>query len=263
MDCAIETAKLTRRYGRLDAVDSLDLCVPVGSTFALVGPNGAGKTTTLTMLMNLVRPSSGRATVLGVDSRRLSSRDFARIGYVSENQRLPDWMTTRALLAYCRPFYPAWDEALAGALLERFRLAPDAKLSTLSRGGRMKAALLTALAFRPALLVLDEPFSGLDPLVRDELTEALLDLGAEHPFTILVSSHDLDEVERLADWIGYLDEGRLRIAEPVSALRARFRRGAGSSDDGSAAAPLSLREIFLVLAGSNARGGEAANERRS
>jgi ABC-2 type transport system ATP-binding protein len=191
--------------------------------FALIGPNGAGKTTTIKLLMNLVRPSRGRATVLGTDSRRLGVREFQRIGYVSENQKLPEWMTTGELLEYCRPLYPTWDDALRQKLQRDLDLTSSAPLRKLSRGMRMKAALLASLAYRPELVVLDEPFTGLDPLVRDELIRALLELPDDTPRTVFVSSHDVDEVERLADWIGFIANGRLLFAEPVSVLQSRFR----------------------------------------
>jgi ABC-2 type transport system ATP-binding protein len=223
MTAAIETFDLTRRFGRIEAVNGLSLQVPSGSIFALLGPNGAGKTTTLKLLMNLVRATSGRATVLGVDSRRLGPRDFQRIGYVSENQRLPEWMTPRELFDYCRPFYAAWDEALQAKLEVDLGLTSRAPLRTLSRGTRMKAALLASLAYRPELVVLDEPFTGLDPLVRDELVRGLLEVSGERTWTVVISSHDIDEVERLADWIGFIRDGHLMFAEPISALLDRFR----------------------------------------
>ncbi|MDR1190166.1 MAG: ABC transporter ATP-binding protein, partial [Verrucomicrobiales bacterium] len=151
---------LRRCYGRLDAVSGLSLTVPRGSILALVGPNGAGKTTTLKVAVNLLRPSAGRALVLGKDSRKLNWRDFQRIGYVSENQRLPEFMTVRQFLNFCQTLYPAWDAAFAGELRRQFDLADDdRRLGHLSRGMRMKAALLSSLAYRPRLLVLDEPFS--------------------------------------------------------------------------------------------------------
>jgi ABC-2 type transport system ATP-binding protein len=197
--------------------------VPAGSIFALLGPNGAGKTTTLKLLMNLLRPTRGRATVLGADTRRLGPRHFQRIGYVSENQRLPDWMTPGQLFDYCRPFYPTWDEALRQTLASDLGLATRAPLRSLSRGTRMKAALLASLAYRPELVVLDEPFTGLDPLTRDELIRGLLEASGDRTWTVLVSSHDIDDVERLADWVGFITDGRLQFAEPVSALLGRFR----------------------------------------
>jgi ABC-2 type transport system ATP-binding protein len=223
MTCAVETVELTRRFGRAEAVSGLHLQVPVGSVFALIGPNGAGKTTTLKLLMNLLRPTRGAATVLGKDSRRLGPAQWERIGYVSENQVLPDWMTPGQLFDYCRPFYPAWDEALRRKLELELALDSRTPLRALSRGTRMKAALLASLAYRPDLVVLDEPFTGLDPVVREELTGGLLEVSGDRPMTAIISSHDIDEVERLADWVGFMREGRLQFAEPVSALLERFR----------------------------------------
>ena len=223
MSAAIDTHGLTRSFGRVEAVHQLDLRVPEGAVFALIGPNGAGKTTTIKLLMNLLRPTGGRATVFGVDSQRLGVKELQRIGYVSENQQLPEWMSPAELVEYCRPLYPAWDDGHAQRLQRALGLSAQAPLKTLSRGTRMKAALLVSLAYRPELVVLDEPFSGLDPLVRDELVRALLEAPGDRPPTVFVSSHDVDEVERLADWVGFLQNGRLVFAEPVDALLKRFR----------------------------------------
>ena len=202
----------------------LDLAVPAGCVLALLGPNGAGKTTTLKLMMNLLQPTAGSAQVMGVDSKRLGERERAQIGYVSENQQLPLWMTVRQLLDYCRPFYPTWDRTLEATLLKQFALPEDRKLKQLSRGMLMKAALLSSLAYRPKLLVLDEPFSGLDPLVRDEFIHGVLEVSAVGDWTVVVSSHDIEEVERLADHVAMLDAGRLGLSETTAALLGRFRR---------------------------------------
>ncbi len=220
----IETKNLSRRFGRTEAVNGLDLEVPVGSVCALLGPNGAGKSTTIKMLVNLLTPTAGVARVMGVDSRRLGPREFAQIGYVSENQKLPAWMTVRQLLNYCRPFYPSWDPALERELLALLALPSDRKLSDLSRGMLMKAALLSSLAYRPKLLILDEPFSGLDPLVREDLVKGIIEVSAAGNWTILVSSHDIEEVERMTDRVALIDAGQLRLSETIEALQARFRR---------------------------------------
>jgi ABC-2 type transport system ATP-binding protein len=220
----IETHNLSRRYGRNEALHGLDLAVSPGSVFALIGPNGAGKTTTIKVLMNLLEPTSGEAMVLGVDSRRLKPRERQQIGYVSENQRLPDWMSVRQLLDYCRPFYPTWDRGLEAKLLRQFELPPERKIRQLSRGMMMKAALLSSLAYRPRLLVLDEPFSGLDPLVRDEFVRGVLEVSQQDEWTVFISSHDINEVEQLADRVGLIDAGRMHFSEPIDALLARFRR---------------------------------------
>ncbi|MBS0663478.1 MAG: ABC transporter ATP-binding protein [Verrucomicrobia bacterium] len=220
----IETHQLTRRYGRTEAVHELGLAVPAGSVCALLGPNGAGKTTTIKVLMNLLAPTAGEARVLGVDARRLGPAQLAQIGYVSENQQLPRWMSVRQLLDYCRPLYPTWDRELERRLLVQFALPESRRLGELSRGMLMKAALLASLAYRPRLLVLDEPFSGLDALVREELVRGLLEVSTAGDWTVLVSSHDIDEVERLCDRVAVLQAGRLRFNEPAESLLARFRR---------------------------------------
>ncbi len=224
MHYAIETENLRKRYRRTLAVDGLDLQVAEGVCFALLGPNGAGKTTTIQMLMNLIRPTSGSAMVLGRDSRKLGARDFERIGYVSENQRQPDWMSIEQLLKYCAPMYPTWDADFCARLLRQFDLPPKQKIGKLSRGMKMKAALISSIAYRPKLLVLDEPFSGLDPLVRDEFIEGILEVTGEEGWTILVSSHDIDEIERLTDRVGILNAGKLAVSESVEDLIGRFRR---------------------------------------
>lgn len=220
----LETHRLSRKFGAKEAVRELDLAVESGSIYALLGPNGAGKTTTLKTIMNILRPTSGKALVLGTDSRRLGPGELSRIGYVSENQEMPDWMSVRELLEYCKPFYPTWDDAFAGKLLKKFEMDPEQKLGNLSRGTRMKAALLSSLAYRPRLLVLDEPFSGLDPLVREELIQGILELTDQEQWTVLVSSHDVDEVEKLADQVGVLNEGHLFLSEPIEKLQSRFRK---------------------------------------
>jgi ABC-2 type transport system ATP-binding protein len=220
----VSTLHLTCRYGRTDAVRDLTLTVEPGTIFALLGPNGAGKTTTIRTLMNILRPASGQARVFGVDSRRLSAAAFTTIGYVSENQKLPASMTVHDLMAYCRPFYPSWDDALCDRLIADFDVPRDTKIGRLSRGMRVKAALISSLAYRPRLLVLDEPFSGLDPVVRDDLVHGVLELAGQEQWTVFLSSHDLDEVERLVDTVGFLDGGRLALCEPFANLHARFRR---------------------------------------
>jgi ABC-2 type transport system ATP-binding protein len=221
MSDPIRCVELSKKFRGALAVDRLNLSVPDGAIYALVGTNGAGKTTTIKTLMNILRPSGGSAEVLGIDSRLISPREFAQIGYVSENQEMPEWMTVKYFLAYLKPFYPQWDDALALELVREFDLPLDRKLRHLSRGMKMKAALASSLAYRPKLIVLDEPFGGLDALVRDEFIEGLLERAAGA--TVLISSHDLAEIESFASHIGYLDRGRLLFSEEMGALASRFR----------------------------------------
>jgi ABC-2 type transport system ATP-binding protein len=221
MNDILRTIDLSKRFRNTVVLDHLNMSVPEHSVYGLVGPNGAGKTTTIKILMNARQPTEGTAEVFGRDSRRLSPEDFTQIGYVSENQQMPEWMTVEYFMNYLRPFYPDWDVARAQELLHQFELPPDRRIRNLSHGMRMKAALASSLAYRPRLIVLDEPFTGLDALVRDELIEGVLECadGA----TILISSHDLSEIESFASHIGYLDRGRLQFSEEMTSLVDRFR----------------------------------------
>jgi ABC-2 type transport system ATP-binding protein len=221
MNPTIRTESISKRFGRTVAVDSISLAVPEGSIYALVGANGAGKTTLIKLLMNILRPNAGSAQVLGIDSAKLAGSFFNRIGYVSENQELPEGMTVGGMLDYFRPFYPTWDRALEQQLVRQFDLPLKRKLKHLSRGMKMKASFASSLAYRPSLIILDEPFSGLDPLVRDELSEGLIERAPET--TIFLSSHDLAEIESFSSHVGYLQQGRLLFSEEMTTLSDRFR----------------------------------------
>jgi ABC-2 type transport system ATP-binding protein len=238
----VETHGLTKTYRRLEAVHGVSLRIEEGSAFALIGPNGAGKTTLLQLLVNLLQPSSGAANVLGVDSRRLRAPELARIGYVSESQQLPGKLTVREFFDYVRPFYPTWDRALENDLRERMQLPADREIRKLSHGERMKTALASALPFRPKLLVLDEPLTGLDPLARDELMEGLLHQAGET--TILLSSHELAEIEHAVTHVGFLDSGSLLFQESSIELAARVRE-VRVLLEGLATAPAHAPETWL------------------
>lgn len=248
---AIEVRRLSKCFGSIETLAPLDLVVPRGSIFALVGHNGAGKTTLIKLLLNMLRPTSGSAVILGESASTLTNTSFTRIGYVSENQEMPEWMTVQGFMDYLRPFYPTWDEA---SLLADLDLPGDKRLKHLSRGMRMKAVLASVLAFRPSLILMDEPFSGLDPLVRDELIETLLghisdDSGGTNGTgtTVFISSHDLAEIESFATHIAFLHRGKLLFAEPMENLTARFREITVTlaSSDTPARIPLNLPSSWL------------------
>jgi ABC-2 type transport system ATP-binding protein len=217
----VETRHVAKRFGRFEAIEDLSLRVPEGAVFALIGSNGTGKTTTIRMLMNILRPDRGDITVLGTPSQRLGPRDFQRIGYVSESQRLPHALTLAQYFRYLRGLYPAWDPGLEAALCREFELPPTRRIGHLSHGMRMKSLLVGALAYRPKLLVLDEPLSGLDTLVRDEVVNGLLQQAADT--TILISSHELSEIESFTTHVAFLQNGRLLLQEAIENLQARFR----------------------------------------
>jgi ABC-2 type transport system ATP-binding protein len=217
----IETHRVGKRFGRFEAIEDLSLGVPEGSVFALIGPNGAGKTTTLRMLMNILRPDHGDISVLGTPSRQLAPRDFERIGYVSESQKLPDGLTLAQYFNYLQSLYPAWDRSLEQELCGQFELPASRRIRHLSHGMRMKTLLVGALAFRPKLLVLDEPLSGLDTLVRDEVVNGLLQQAGDT--TILISSHELAEIESFTTHVAFMQNGRLLLQEAIETLQQRFR----------------------------------------
>jgi ABC-2 type transport system ATP-binding protein len=217
----VETRGLTKKFGRFEAVERLDLRVPEGSVFALIGANGAGKTTLIRLLMNILRADRGEANVLGTPSHRLEPSDFQRIGYVSESQKLPERLSLAHYFEYLRSLYPAWDRVLESQLCAQFELPTTRKIGHLSHGMRMKALLVGALAYRPQLLVLDEPLSGLDTLVRDEVVNGLLQQAGDT--TILISSHELSEIETFTTHVAFMQNGRLLLQEAIENLQARFR----------------------------------------
>jgi ABC-2 type transport system ATP-binding protein len=218
----IETQQVGKRFGRFEAIEDLNLQVPEGSVFALIGANGTGKTTTIRMLMNILRPDHGGITVLGTPSHRLGPDDFQRIGYVSESQKLPDALNLAQYFDYLRRLYPAWDRTLERELSDRFELPPSRRIKHLSHGMRLKTLLVGALAFRPRLLVLDEPLSGLDTMVRDEVVSGLLHQAADT--TILISSHELTEIETFTTHVAFMQNGRLLLQESIETLQSRFRK---------------------------------------
>ena len=177
------------------ALDNVSFQIDEGRIVGLIGPNGSGKTTLLQIVAGLRRPTEGSVSVLGRDAGGLTYVDRMSIGYIAEGQRLPGGMTLARLEAYLAPLYDGWDGRLADALRARFRLDPDRRLGTLSRGESMKAALLCTLAPRPELLVMDEPFTGMDVQVRDELVRGLLETSGRESWTVLVCSHDVGELD--------------------------------------------------------------------
>ncbi len=247
----IEASGISKHFGGCEAIHDLTFSVPEGSAYALIGANGAGKTTTIKVLCNLIAASRGRAQVLGVDSTALSPRELAMLGYVSENQRMPAQLTVGGYLDYLRPFYPSWDRELEAKLADLFRLPLDRKIGALSHGARMKCRLACALSFRPRLLIMDEPFRGIDAVVRDDLLTGLLELAGET--TIFISSHDLGEIEGLVSHVAFLEDGHLLFQNSMDELNARFR-AVRVTFDGPAGRPanpppswLDIRESGSVL----------------
>jgi ABC-2 type transport system ATP-binding protein len=252
MGHAVETTGLEKTYGRLGALRGLDLSVPEGSVFALLGASGAGKTTFIKVLLNILSPTRGSARILGVDSRAISADLLADVGYVSENQAMPARLRVRDFFAYLRPCYTRWDRALEDRLRGQLDLPSDRRIGELSHGMRLKMALACALCFRPRLLVLDEPLSGLDALARDEIVAGFM--GQAGHTTILISSHELDEVQRFATHVAFLHEGRLLFQGSLASL-ADHARPLLELDPGKRPP---LRDIFVAMVRAAKGGARAA-----
>jgi ABC-2 type transport system ATP-binding protein len=220
----IEVRGLTRRFGAKRALDGVSLAVPRGKVFGLVGPNGSGKTTLLKHVLGLLRAQTGSVRVFGRDPVRDPAGVLAHVGCLTEENDLPGWMRIEELIRYARAFYPGWSDGYAEELRRAFALDPTAKIKTLSKGQRARAGLLIALAYRPELLVLDEPSSGLDPLVRRDILTAIIRTITEDGRTVLFSSHLLEEVERVADQVAMIHQGRIVFDASLDEIRATHRR---------------------------------------
>ncbi len=221
----IETDDLSKRYGRVTAVERLSLAVPRGQITAFLGRNGAGKSTTIKMLLGIVRPTAGKGMVLGrhIENAR-DSRELRRnVAYVAENKGLYRYFTVDEMIRFTRSFYRDWRPETEQRLLENYELPRSRKVKALSKGMRTKLSLLLALARRPELLILDEPSEGLDPVSIEEFLQALV-AAASEGVTIFFSSHQIAEVERIADRVCIIDRGRLAIEFSMDQLRQHFRR---------------------------------------
>src|SRR5213596_229123 len=208
-ESVINVSELTRRFGARTALAAVSVSMPRGAVYGLVGANGAGKTTLIKHILGLLRAESGSVRVFGLDPVAEPVGVLSRIGYLSEEHDLPGWMRVEELIRYSKAFYPAWDDAYAEELRLAFALEPNAKVKTLSKGQKARVGLLIALAHRPELLVLDEPSSGLDPIVRRDILGAVIRTIAHEGRTVLFSSHLLDEVEEVADHVTMIDHGRI------------------------------------------------------
>lgn len=234
-DNVIETRGLARRFGKLLAVNNLDLDIPRGSIFGFMGRNGAGKTTTIQMLLGLLPMNAGSASVLGFDSRKHSFEIKGRVGYVPEKHHFYPWMTVAELTRFTSSFYPTWQHEKCSELLRNFELDPKKKVKELSKGMVAKLALTLALAHDPQLLILDEPTGGLDVLVRRDFLESIVRMIQEEGKTVFFSSHVLVDMERVADEIAIIEEGRLvrrstlqELKDTVKKVRVTFREDPAS-----------------------------------
>ena len=224
MNDAIVTRRLVKYYGTSRVVDCLDLRIAKGCVYGLLGRNGAGKSTTIKMLLGLVRPDSGSIEVLGQDIRNFKPADRTRIAYLAENHPLYRDMTIRSAISFFRPFHPTWNQGLVDQLFEHFALPTNKKIRRFSNGQRAQVALALALAPDPELLILDDPTLGLDTVVRRDFLESMIQVIHRQGRTILFSSHILNDVERVADRIGVMVDGVLRVDCPVDDFRANVTK---------------------------------------
>ncbi len=242
-ESVVNVSELTRCFGAKTALASVSVSMPRGAVYGLVGVNGAGKTTLIKHILGLLRAESGSVRVFGLDPVADPVAVLSRIGYLSEENDLPGWMRVDELIRYSRAFYPAWDDAYAEELRRTFALDAAAKIKTLSKGQKARAGLLIALAYRPDLLLLDEPSSGLDPIVRKDILGAVIRTIADEGRTVLFSSHLLEEVEQVADHVTMIDGGRIVLSAPLKEIVEQHRVGDRVP---------SLDEIFVARVGTRA-----------
>src|SRR5215212_1461549 len=227
MSNAVETERLDYATGRGEKsfrITNLSMHVPRGAVYGFLGANGSGKTTTFRLLLALLKADSGRVTVLGESMPERYVQVLARTGYVPERPHVYPSLTVREAIDLHRAFYPTWDQKWADELLKEFNLVPDRKQSALSKGESGKLQMLIALSQRPELLILDEPTDGLDPVVRRDLLEALLAYVNDTQATVLISSHLVHELERICDWVGLMDHGRLLAEMPMQEFKNGIKR---------------------------------------
>jgi ABC-2 type transport system ATP-binding protein len=222
----IETIGLTKQYKEVTALDGLGLAVPAGSIYGLLGRNGAGKTTAIKILMGMVRPSGGRASVFGLaaDQSAASVAIRQRTGFVDDDRDLYDFLTVAQMIAFTASFFPRWRGDMAARYLRSFDPPESRMVRALSRGARTKLALLLALCRGAELLILDEATSGLDPAAAEEVLQALVGHVASEGVTVFFSSHQIGEIEQIADHVAIMDRGRTILEGPLDDLRQAYRR---------------------------------------
>lgn len=220
----VQISNLSRKFGNKLALDNVSLEIPRGVVMGLVGLNGAGKTTLIKHILGLYRAQTGSVSVFGNDPTRDPVQVLSQVGCLTEEDTLPGWMKVWQILKFTSAFYPTWDEDYASELLETFKLDSQKRIKQMSKGQRARVGLTLALAHRPQLLVLDEPSSGLDPVVRNDILGAIIRTIADQGSTVLFSSHLLDEVQRLSDIVGVIRAGKLVEFGPLEEMQTKYQR---------------------------------------
>ena len=237
-DTAIDIQSVTKSFRSKKVLEGLTLSIPMGKTFAFLGRNGAGKTTTIRMLLGQLKPNAGQLQVLGLDVSRHPLEIRRRIGYLAEDQQMFGWMKVAEILKFMKPFYPSWDDALAGQYLKAFELPLETRIKHLSKGQNCRLGLLLALAHRPELVILDDPTLGLDPIMRKELLRDVIDHLQGQGVTVFFSSHLLYEIEPVADIVAILDHGHIVKQAPTEQLREQVKQVILTKEDYDALLPL-------------------------
>lgn len=220
----VKLTGLTKKYGGVTVVDNLTLSLPRGNFLGLIGANGAGKSTTLKMLAGMLSPTGGTAEVLGTNIDDLKPEHMTRIGYVPESHQIYRWMTIGESVWFCKRLNPRWNDLACTDLLSLFRLDLNKKIKALSKGMLAKLGLVLAISHDPELLLLDEPMSGLDPIAREEFLDGVLRTVTERNCTVILSSHSIDDVQRMSDSIAMIHQGRLLMHRPTECILSETKR---------------------------------------
>lgn len=244
-ELVVEVNNLSRSFGKTLALDCVDFRASQGKVYGLVGANGAGKTTLIKHLLGLLCAKTGTVSIFGEDPVKKPESVLSHIGYLSEDRDIPDWMSIDELMRYTSAYHRGWDQSYANELLHTFSLDPARRIRTLSRGMRAQVALISAVAHRPDLLILDEPSSGLDAVVRKDILNAVVRTISEEGRTVIFSSHLLEEVERLADHVTMIHQGRVALDSSLETINANHHHSSIRFAEQQAAPP-KLKNVAAI-----------------
>ncbi len=230
-ELAVHTTNLTKRFGATLALDQVELAIPAGCVYALLGRNGAGKTTLLSLLVNLIAPTAGEMRVLGFDPTRQAPAMLREVGFVPAGHPFYGWMRVREAMSFIAGFHQKWDWELVRSLLQHSQVPEHARVEDLSRGMRALLSLALALGHRPRLVLMDEAFEGLDVVVRREIMRTLIDMVQQQGTTVVVTGHEVADLERVCDHVGIISRGRLLVQDTLENLKASAQEGEAGLED--------------------------------
>jgi ABC-2 type transport system ATP-binding protein len=220
----IEIKKMSKNYGSGKGIFDITLNIPKGKVFGLLGRNGAGKTTLLKSLVGLIIPETGTCEIMGLDFIDKNYEILKKTGYVDEHKNLYDWMSVKEIIEFTANFYETWDDEYVESMLNEFKIPKNQKIGNLSKGERAEISLLLSLGFSPELLILDEPASGLDIIVRDEFLDKFIQFACKSGTSIVISSHILEDVERMCDEVAFIEAGRVLYQTEMENLRIQYKK---------------------------------------